>query len=790
MDDNLIPTHLTTIPILGFQSNTVSLPKLSTAERRDMLKAVRAGDLIELDIQAVVFRAVYPNANFMRFYDQDLPVLASTFPNQPFLANHDTYSIARRLGTIKESRLQGDEILQTIGITTQTGLEAYLQGTIDRFSIGWFYQKVNCSICGTDWFACNHWPGQSYEVGHDKKPTLCELYFTNPTGKETSAVNVPAVRGTHVLADATAPSDLASDFAQLHAAKLSYQAMQTTKGTLILTTPATNTHPDTPATTPLTTQEETKMELDATAVGATNDAVTPPVAAQVTIPAGTIAPQLGAALNTAGWVLTNIGQLQAAPAPAPAPEPTPAPEPVPANTPAPIVATDSPDATLWTNALRETVINGMLAQSGLPPAAMRAVRSSIRAGDSPEVVLAMIETQREVISALDATPVVQNMRPATPQAGRINMLTEVDKIKEAAFALFDNKYPKNTRRLAGLRELYTLLSGDYEMTGRFMPDAVLTNITTSTMPDLMAEWMNQRVVSLWSNYDKWFEQLCRIENFTSLRDPHWIRVGGLGELSTVGEGSPYTEKEWAAETETTGWTKRGNWLGITLEAIDRDNTAYIVQLPQVLIQSAWLTINKDFTRRLITANGAGYGYTMASDSKALFHADHGNLGSTALSVASWQATKLAMTAQTEYNTGEKLGALTLPRMVMIPRALEPTAITVFGTEQLPGGANNDINPEVQGGGDAMSRIAAAKRMYIINDYLTDANDWFAFANPQMMPLFGLGYRWGETPEIYSLAQSDQTSGLMFTNDVLPIKIRWYYSLGAIDWRGMYHHKVA
>ena len=37
---------------------------------------------------------------------------------------------------------------------------------------------------------------------------------------------------------------------------------------------------------------------------------------------------------------------------------------------------------------------------------------------------------------------------------------------------------------------------------------------------------------------------------------------------------------------------------------------------------ARLTISKDFTRRLLTANGPGFGYVMTSDGKTLFHADH------------------------------------------------------------------------------------------------------------------------------------------------------------------------
>ena len=146
-----------------------------------------------------------------------------------------------------------------------------------------------------------------------------------------------------------------------------------------------------------------------------------------------------------------------------------------------------------------------------------------------------------------------------------------------------------------------------------------------------------------------------------------------------------------------------------------------------------------------------------------------------------------MARQRELGTNEVLGGLTIPKTIMVPRHLENTAITLLATERVLGSGNNDINPLVVDGGSQEQRMAAARRMLVVNDFLDVANDWFAFADPQRFPLFGLGFRWGDSPEIFSVA--DPTSGLMFTSDVLPIKIRWYYSLGAIDHRGMYYHKV-
>ena len=57
----------------------------------------------------------------------------------------------------------------------------------------------------------------------------------------------------------------------------------------------------------------------------------------------------------------------------------------------------------------------------------------------------------------------------------------------------------------------------------------------------------------------------------------------------------------------------------------------------------------------------------------------------------------------------------------------------------------------------------------------------------LYPSIGLGFRYGESPEIYSVA--DPRAGLMFSNDVMPVKVRYLYAVGPIDYRGLYKHNV-
>ena len=118
--------------------------------------------------------------------------------------------------------------------------------------------------------------------------------------------------------------------------------------------------------------------------------------------------------------------------------------------------------------------------------------------------------------------------------------------------------------------------------------------------------------------------------------------------------------------------------------------------------------------------------------------------------------------------------------------MEFAAIQILATAHIPGSSDYNINPEAAGD-TREARLRAARERVIVVDMWTDANNWAAVADPKLYPSIGLGYRFGETPEIFSVA--DPRAGLMFSNDVMPIKVRYFYAVGPVDYRGMYKHNV-
>lgn len=187
----------TTLPPVLYSLPIVE--RLNLPARAEVLPKIESGELEYMDFRAKVFTNGL-NRNPYRFMDADMTGFSASFEGQPFLRDHDTAEIESRDGMILSSYWDGSAMQQDIRLTTRRGMLDFVEGRIDRFSIGWFYDDCICTICNSSFFSsnCSHWPGMKYQTLEGEK--TCELVFVNPKGKEVSAVNVPAVEGTGVVA--------------------------------------------------------------------------------------------------------------------------------------------------------------------------------------------------------------------------------------------------------------------------------------------------------------------------------------------------------------------------------------------------------------------------------------------------------------------------------------------------------------------------------------------------------------------------------------------------------------
>lgn len=314
-------------------------------------------------------------------------------------------------------------------------------------------------------------------------------------------------------------------------------------------------------------------------------------------------------------------------------------------------------------------------------------------------------------------------------------------------------------------------------------------ITTSNMTSIVKNTVNLMIANDYSVRNRWWEPIVKTEEVDNIDTATLVRLHGLSNLSVVNEGAPYTELGWADQEETAVFKKRGNFVGVTLEAMLNDKVQAIRTLPSRLANSWFNTISARVANAF--TNNSDIGPTL-SDTGALFNntatsttGGHANLLVAALGFTSWGASRTAMRAQTDQVEGAGNKLLLNPKFLLIPDNLETTAIQIRNSEKDPDNAENAINPFF------------GKFEIIVVPEWTDANNWATVADPNEAAALFLIFLTGNTvPSIFTA--DEDTNGAMFTNDQLRWKVRQMgYQFSATDdsapisdFRGLHKNNVA
>jgi len=458
----------------------------------------------------------------------------------------------------------------------------------------------------------------------------------------------------------------------------------------------------------------------------------------------------------------------------------PKPTPIPADAEGTPAAPPQPSANVLEGELCRLLLDQSLAAAHLPTAAAERIRRQFSGRTfDPAELQRTIEDTRQMVSELTAGQWVNG--PARIEA----IYSPEDQLKAAVHDLLGIPKPTalnglKTARLSGIRELYTLLTGDYDFYGGYYPERV-TLSTTATLPGLLKDALNKMVVMGWEELGRsgyrWWEPIVSVEHFSNLHPITGVLVGEVSVLPGVAEGSAYTELAIRDSAEVGEWGKYGGFVALTLEMFERDETHKLRQYPRKLASAALRRISA-LVGSIFTANN-GVGPQMA-DGNAVFHAaNHHNVGTAALSGEAWEAASKAIYEQpmlvAEGGSAPKL-ALDA-RYLIVPRSLRLTAMRILYpaferetgifSENLQRGEMGDV---------------------ITCPEFGDPNDWAAVADPKLAPGIILGERFGLLPEIF--VADRETSGALFTHDEIRMKVRHWVSVFVADYRPLYKANVA
>ncbi len=337
----------------------------------------------------------------------------------------------------------------------------------------------------------------------------------------------------------------------------------------------------------------------------------------------------------------------------------------------------------------------------------------------------------------------------------------------------------------GIRELYTLLTGDPEVTGRFnraeLPADLRAaqDINSATFTYVLGNTLGRRMVAdyLATNYGE--DMLISIRKpVRDFRTQEAVLVGYFPDLSTVDpEAADYAEISGVTDEESSyAVAQKGNILTITRKTIINDDISMVQRLVSRLGRAARRTHAK-YVWAFFTDNAN------CSDGTAWFTGGHGNLTTSALSIATALAAYQALGKMTEKDSAERIGLLSDPSVkptLFYPIDLIATAESIVEDEYYF--ATNDLTTKTRN--PLRGKIAGQ-----MVSLFTDTTDWGLVLPASVIDIVEMGYLNGRTePEMF-LADSPQAEQV-FVADKIRHKIRHEYAGAVIDFRSGYKGVVA
>lgn len=297
------------------------------------------------------------------------------------------------------------------------------------------------------------------------------------------------------------------------------------------------------------------------------------------------------------------------------------------------------------------------------------------------------------------------------------------------------------------------------------------SLDSTSWAQVLGDSITRRMMALYAqpSLQSWQKVVSERTPVSDFRDQKRTRVGGFGLLPTVAQGAPYQPLTSPGDEEAVyAVIKRGGTEDLTLEMIANDDTGAVRMIPRNLGLAAAITLYRYVWDILPTNAATSY------DATALFAAGHANTDAGALSQSTLSVARRRMREQAAYGDSTNILSIT-PKLLVVPPELEEIAYqlckSAVAVPATPAGPSN--TPNMHQGLD-----------YEVVDYYTDANDWYAVADPAMVPTIEMGFYLGkEDPELFT--QADPNVGSMFDADKVTYKIRHIYAGTVLDHRGFY-----
>ncbi len=309
------------------------------------------------------------------------------------------------------------------------------------------------------------------------------------------------------------------------------------------------------------------------------------------------------------------------------------------------------------------------------------------------------------------------------------------------------------------KELLTLRG--FQTTG-LSPATLITRAlhTTSDFPIILGDTVGRTLRDAYQTAPSGIRRLGRQTSAKDFRSINKLMLGEapmLEKLNEHGEikAGTMTEAKEAYKVET--WARK---IGITRQVLVNDDLGAFSDLARRMGQAAAETEARILVNLLESNSGNG---PKMDDTKALFHADHGNKAGTGAVISDITLSAARLALRTQKGLSGQPVRVT-PKYLLVPPALETTAEKWLATVAAAKAA--DVNP------------FSGSLSLVVEPRLASATRWYITADPSEIDGLEFAYlAGGEGPQVESKSGWDV--------DGVEIRVILDYGAGFVDHRGWY-----
>jgi len=283
--------------------------------------------------------------------------------------------------------------------------------------------------------------------------------------------------------------------------------------------------------------------------------------------------------------------------------------------------------------------------------------------------------------------------------------------------------------------------------------------STTDFPIILGDVIRTRLLDGYNAYPNTFQLIAMRNTVTNFKEIRAARFGENPELRKVNEHGEFPRGSMVEGVESYKIATYGRIVSVTRQMLINDDLGALARVP-----ARWgrqvAKLEGDIVWNMIVNN-----VEMSSDNTALFHADHGNLGTgLAIDVAGLKAGRMSFRKQTDID-GNRIDLA--PKYLFVTTDDEVDAQQLLQSTTTPT-KTSDVVPE------------AIRSLTPVSEYRLDvpsgSRPWYLFANPADLDA-GLEYAYlAGNEEPYTEEQ------MGFNVDGVEWKVRHDFGAGLTDWR--------